>query len=200
MKSGWDNITLEEFTKIRGILRDSGRNEEDKMVAMAAVLQGVSEDTILDMPLEDVAPVFQMVRELDGMPRRGKIRKHYQVGRWSLKVADGKEINVAQWIDFQNYYREDMEEHLADILSVALVPVGKKYNEGYDIEDLKADLWKMSIPDALAVCFFFQRRWLRSMRRTLNYWAGLMWIKGQKEMRRRAVKYSREVSAILRSL
>ena len=93
-----------------------------------------------------------------------------------------------------------IERHLADILSVALVPVGKKYNEGYEIEGLKADLWSMNVGDALAVCFFFQRKWLRSMRRTLNYLAGRMWMKGQTEMRLKAVRYSREVSDMLRSL
>lgn len=200
MQNQWDNTTLDEFVKIREVLSDTGRTKEDKMIGLAAIVQGVSEDTILTMPLAEVEPIFARVQGLDNPPQRGKIRRQYQVGKWALKTADAKTMSVAQWIDFQNYYRADFDKHLKDILSVALVPIGKTYNEGYDIEELKVALGGMYVKDALAVCFFFQRRWLRSMRHTLSYWVGWTTLKGNRELRNKALRLRKEVSDLLRSL
>ena len=73
-KNAWKDVTLDEFTQIRAILADKERDDEDKMVALAAVLQGVDEDTILDMPLDKVAPVFELVRSLDSAPVPNSVR------------------------------------------------------------------------------------------------------------------------------
>lgn len=200
MENRWNNTTLAEFVKIRAILGDAERSHEDKLIALAALIQGVDEETILTMPLDRVEPVFEAVQQLNEPPKRSRIRSHYQAGRWALKVTEAKDMTVAQWIDFQNYYRDDMEKHLADILSVALVPVGKKYNEGYDIDALKAALWDMPVGDALAVCFFFQKKWLKSMRRTLSCLAGWTAVKGQRELKETALRLRTEISAMLRSL
>ncbi len=200
MNEIWNHITLEEFEKMKALLDDEKRTPEDRMVALAALVQGVSEEEILNMPLAEAQKAFALARGLDSPPKASRIRKTYEVEGWKLKITE--EMNVAQWVDFQNYAREGLERHHADLLSVALVPEGKQYNEGYDMAKLKEDLKKMPVSDALAVCFFFQRRWLRSMRRILNYLLGWIVLKGwswtpQKE-RVRALR--REVSAMLRSL
>lgn len=197
--NAWKDVTLAEFSQIRAILNDEGRDSEEKMIGLAAVLQGVDEDTILEMPLDKVAPIFEMVQGLDKKPEPAKVRKTYLLNGWTLKVSD-KTMTLAQWIDFQNYARDGFEDHLGDILSVVLIPEGKKYNEDYDMALLKRDLQLFSVGDALAVCFFFQRRWLKLMRRTLNYWVGWSAMKGQKEARKTFLALRREISAIHASL
>lgn len=200
MKEAWNYISLDEFAKIRAIINDSGRSTEDKQISLAALLQGVDEDTILNMPLAQVQPIFARAMELNEQPQKARPKKVYQVAGWTLCLTEGKDISVAQWVDFQNYGK-DMDNHLADMLSVVLVPKGKTYNEGYDIDKLKADLGAhMSVPEALGVCFFFRRRWLKSTQRTLNFLVGWTTLKGQKELRRKAMKLQREVSDMLRSL
>lgn len=200
MRNEWDNITLEQFAQIRAVFADKGKSEEDKMVSLAAIVQGCDEDTILDMPLDKVRPIFARVQGLDNKPQRSKIRKHYQVGKWALLLTEADKMTVSQWIDFQNYYREDIDNHLEDILSVALVPIGKRYNEGYDIKELKEAIKGMPVCDALAVCFFFQKKWLKSMRFILTYLVGWTTMKGEKELRRKALETRREISAMLHSL
>lgn len=198
------NMSLGQFTQVRDILK-SERTADEKMIAMSALLQGISEDELLDMPIAEARQVFQVLDGLDQPPKAAKIRKKYQVGEWILRVSDVQDTCVAQWIDYQQYARMGKDEHMADILSVALVPDGKKYNEDYDIVKLKADILEhMSIADALAVCFFFQRKYLRSMKRILDYLLGWSQIKlkgeERKEIRRRTLKVRREVSAMLHSL
>lgn len=199
MKNIWSEVTLEEYTQIREILDDKERDREDTLIALAAILQGVDEDTILNMPLDEVEPVFEMVQGLGQKPRANRVCKRYNLGEWSLKVMD-RQMCLAQWIDFQNYAREGYENHLADILSVVLVPEGKSYNKDYDMEKLKRDLRLFTVGDALAVCFFFQRRWLKSTRRILTFLVGWMTLKGRKKESRRCLELRREVSAILASL
>lgn len=200
----YQHITLGQFAQIRAI-SESDKAPEDKMVAMAALLQGISEDELLDMPLEKAQEVFRVMEGLDEPPKAARVKKKYQVGAWKLRVCDLQDLCVAQWVDFQQYGRLKAEDHLADTLSVALVPEGKKYNEGYDMAELKKALReKMSVADGLAVCFFFQRRYLKSMRRTLNSLLGAVSLKMRGEERKvltqRIVEVQREISGMLRSL
>ena len=200
MEQVWDNISVGEFVEIRTILADESRNAEDKQIAIAALLQGISEDELLNMPLDEAREAFALANSLDSPPKRSRIRQLYRVGAWTLRATEAKDMTVAQWVDFQTFGR-DMEKNIVEILSVALVPDKKTYNTGYDIEALKRDIRnKMMLPDALAVCFFFQRRWLKSMQRSLTYLVGWSSLKGWKEQKKKALQSRREVSAMLRSL
>lgn len=210
MENQWNNITLSEFKQIRAVFADEAKNELDKMVSIAAILQGVDEETINQMPLDEVQPIFAMAWGLNKPPKRSRIRSLYQVGGWKLKVTPLQDISVAQWVDYQNFLRGDLENNMVDLLSVALVPLGKTYNEGYDIAELKRALeQQMYVPDALAVCFFFQRKYLKSMRRTLTALVGWMITRKPKTKealealriaKKEALKVRREVSAMMRSL
>lgn len=200
MEQIWDNISVGEFVEIRTILADESRNAEDKQIAIAALLQGISEDELLNMPLDEARKAFALANSLDSPPKRSRIRQLYRVGAWTLRATEAKDMTVAQWVDFQTFGR-DMEKNIVEILSVALVPDKKTYNTGYDIEALKRDIRnKMMLPDALAVCFFFQRKWLKSMQRSLTYLVGWSSLKGWKEQKKKALQSRREVSAMLRSL
>ena len=136
MQNQWEHITVEDFVKIRAILSDTKTAQEDKMVSLAAIVQGVSEETILNLPLSQAQPVFDAVWGLNEHPKRSKYRSEYSFKGWRLKVADTRDMSVAQWVDFQTYGK-DTEKYLLDILSCALVPKGKKYNDGYDIGKLR---------------------------------------------------------------
>ena len=201
MSNQWEYITVEDFAKIRAILSDTKTTQDEKMVSLAAIVQGVSEDTILSLPLSEAQPVFDAVWGLNEHPKRNPYKSEYTFKGWRLKVADSSTMSVAQWVDFQTYGK-DIEKHLLDILSCALVPKGKKYNEGYDIGKLRYDLKEFPICDALAVCFFFQKRWLKSMKRTLNYWVGWLTLRGKKArlLRWQALRARAEVSGMLRWL
>lgn len=200
MEQVWDNISVGEFAEIRTILADEGRTDEDRQIALAALLQGISEDELLNMPLDEARKAFALANSLDSPPKRSRIRQLYHVGGWLLRATEAKDMTVAQWVDFQTFGR-DMDKNIVEVLSVALVPDGKKYNDGYDIEALKLDIRnKMMIPDALAVCFFFQRRFLRLMQRSLTYLVGWTTLKGWKEQKEKALQTRAEISRMLRSL
>ena len=61
-------------------------------------------------------------------------------------------MTAAQFIDYQNYIGT---EHFEDYLSVFFIPEGHKYNDGYDIEQVKKDLLELDFPTVKSVAFFF---------------------------------------------
>ena len=196
---GWDGVTVEQFVEVRKILKESTLNPEECMIAVAAELAGVTYEELLNMPLEKAAELFEKANQLREEPRRGRLSTHYQVGNVILKLTPVKDLTIAQWVDFQTYGK-DMEKNIVEILSVVLVPEGKKYNEGYDMDMVKMGIRRyMHVPEAMAVCFFFQRALLRSIRHTLNFWCGWTWMKGRKDLTKRALEVRRKVSAILSS-
>ena len=199
MENTWEHITLNQFKAIKAVFDAKPENETDMLVTIASILAGKSEEEILNAPLAEIQPLFVQVQHLNTPPKRSRLKRNYKVGKWALRVTDATSMNVAQWIDFQNY-TSDMFKNMAEILSVVLVPKDKTYNEGYDMEELKKELGQMLICDALAVCFFFQKRWLKSMRTTLTCLVGMGMRKKNKELMKRALEVRREVSALLSSL
>lgn len=198
MENAWEHITLNQFKAIRAVT-ESDKSGEDKLIAYASVLSGLTEDEILRMPFAQVAPLFEKVRGLDNPPKRGRVRKIYKIKGWELCLTDATRLSVAQWIDYQSFAK-DLDKYMVELASVVLVPKGKTYNEGYDMKALQRDLGEMEISDALSVCFFFQKRWLKSMRITLTFLVGKAIQMKNKEMRQRALEVRKEVSALLSSL
>lgn len=74
-------------------------------------------------------------------------------------MDDIKDLTTGQYIDYQTYMQDNEDfKNLAKVLSVFIVPKGKTYNEGYDVEDVIRELDEhLSIQIALGVCFFFGR-------------------------------------------
>lgn len=195
----WKDISVNQFQKIRKVLDENNPDEVSAMISLASILSGKSEEEILTSPLAEVQPYFAQVQELNSPPKRGRLKKNYKVGKWDLTVTDAVKLNVAQWIDFQTFAK-DMVSNMVKMLSVVLIPKGKNYNEDYDMSELQSALGEMKIPDAMAVCFFFQRRWLKSMRTTLTCLVGMGYRKKNKELMQRAIAVRKEVSALLSSL
>ena len=197
MKEAKEHITLEQFAKIKEVF-DSKADTEDKIISVASIVTGKSVEEILTMPLDEAAPLFARVQNLR-TPKKAKAKSKYKIGEWRLRLTDRKKMIVAQWIDFQSYAR-DMDKNMVEVLSVVLVPEGKSYNEGYDMEALQRDLRQMDVEDALGVCFFFRRRYLRLMKRILTYLIGWGMMMRQRKIWRRALSVRREIGRMESSL
>lgn len=76
-------------------------------------------------------------------------------------------FTVAQYTDLTDYLKRNAS--LRDLLSVVVVPDGKLYNEGYDMEEAKADLGTLPVTAAFAVVGFFARWSKASIQTFLRY-------------------------------
>ena len=167
----------------------------DKQVATLSVLADCPEEDLLNIPLTDyaaLAAAADFLRHED----KGKhvLAEHYRIGGFDLvPVKDPSKLTAGQYIDFQTLTKEDQDKHLAELLSVVLVPKGKKYGEGYDIAEVQDAIRKyLSVTDALSVIAFFFVSLRQSIRTSLTYSRraarGLKDKKVRKEMERLIAK------------
>lgn len=142
-----------------------------KQVAIIAILTGMEEDEILNLPIADyrdlVAKTEYLRKEYDGEVLTAK---SYGInGMVLVPVEDFRKITTAQYIDFQTFAK-DPEKNIVELLSTMLVPKGKKYNQDYDVIELQKALRKnLSVADALSLLAFFFVRYHSLIKDSLTF-------------------------------
>lgn len=169
MVKSWNDITVGQFSLIRSAYNDPEMTEEDRCIGLVSFIYDVD-------PLELEFNDFQrMVRELEFMNTDvvpSEVRKEYIINghKYTLHKAINH-ISTAQYIDFNNYIKDgEVDEKYADIISVFLIPEGMKYNDGYDIEEVKDDINRhMAITDALGIFSYFFHFFVRFVQISQQY-------------------------------
>lgn len=155
----YKSLPLGLHAEIIMVGKTDGLEEIDKQVKVISILTGLTEDEVLNLPINDykecVARSRFLERELGDPPAR--CATSYKVGGFDLvPVTDMKKVTTAQYIDFQSFHRAGVDEHFAEILSCLLVPRGKKYNQDYDIIEVQDALRKeLSVFDGCCLYAFF---------------------------------------------
>ena len=164
MKSKWEDMTVADHIKLKEISELQLATDEEKNLKVASHLAGIPYDEFLQMPLDQVREFVLQANFLLEKPKPNKARRKYLINGTNYKLfKDASEMSVAQYISFQQIYREGFENRPLEMLSIFLIPEGHKYNDGYDMEDVMNDLLDMKILVALGVCDFFVQRCLRSI-------------------------------------
>lgn len=140
----------------------------DFEIELISILCGCSVDDILDLPISQYQALraeAQFVADFPDIvpncPDNMTINGHkYAISK------DLSKVTTAQYIDFQNYLK--MENNVQYVLSCFLIPEGKKYGQGYNVDDVINDIMDLDIIDALTVCFFFINLYLTSIKVILH--------------------------------
>lgn len=155
----YKDLMLGDHEQILAVLRDDTLEELDKQVKIISILTKLSEDTILDLPIMEYKRLAMKSEFLRAeiTDKFTRIADSYKIGKFDLvPVKDIRKLTTAQYIDFQTLHQAGMEEHFPEIISVLLVPKGKKYNQDYDIVELHDALRKnLSVYDAMCLYGFF---------------------------------------------
>ena len=132
------------------------------------------------------------LRFLQSNPIPNLIRKSYSIGgKKYVTTIRPEEITTAQYIDFQ-VRATDAPEDLAGLLSVILIPDGKKYNDGYSSDDVRQEIYKnFPIEDAMGVSAFFFTLWKKSICRLLRQNKRLL-----RQLKRKRKKTEAEIQLI----
>ena len=116
-------------------------------------------------------------------------------------IKDLTKINVAQYVDFQNFVKMPMRESMEKILSIFLIPEGCSYNTGYDILDLQKEIREnMSFRVAEGLLSFFIEKYGRSLIHSLVYCRRQVKKTKDKEMMENLEKTEKEIQQKLDSL
>lgn len=156
----WNDVSIKKYFDINDILQDEDTSDFDKAIELVAVLNDVSIDDVMRLPVTEMANIWDSLLWLFEFDYPKTIKnKHIKVGRFETQIDTNiANMTVAQYVDFQQYWGNmptDTPEAMADLLSVFLVPSNHKYGEGYDIDELKDCIINyMSIVDYNTIAFF----------------------------------------------
>lgn len=147
----WNDITLKQFYEIQSILSVT---DDWTYLNLIDCVYGVNSQNlpINELKKYDISFIKDEIPEV-------KLKKYYTLnGKKYNSNCDITRVSVAQFIDYQNYLKED-EVRLEKLLSVFFMPDGcKDYNTGYDIIKVQEDLMDLPIPVAQSIGFFLGRQ------------------------------------------
>lgn len=128
---------------------------DDEMLAFRrlAVLTGKTYDEILSQPLAVTDEEMAGSAFLNTQPKQPFIKLKYHLGEHTYRPQFKlDEITTAQYIDIQFVDPKNVK----DVLSIILIPEGKKYNTDYDKDMAKKEIAEnLKVTDAMAIANFF---------------------------------------------
>lgn len=154
MIQDYDHLPIGKYLQVLELAKT-----EDNDIAIVEALSGKTADELLNMPIAEYRTLADKAGFLFYKPTPAKVQKVYKVGDYTLCLGRKFEkMTTAQYIDFKEYAKTG-ETDIARYLSVVLVPEGKAYNDGYDVDEVcEAIRDHLMTPDALGIRDFFVTR------------------------------------------
>lgn len=172
MIKSYNDLTVGKYQELRKLELD-GLDALEQQVAILAVLNDMDEDEVFNMPLTEYQQLAKDMHFLDTQPVINTKHNPKTItidGEEFNVVQDARELTAGQYIDYQHYLGvDDFDGQLPNILTVFVIPKGKKYGEGYNMAEL-AKLFKDKMPiiTALEISSFFLRQSLTSIKASLT--------------------------------
>ena len=169
-------MPIATYGKILDILQDNSRGWIDKEVEMISILANKTPDEVDNMLTVELRGLTSQLGFLTVQAETVEVRKEYKVGDFTL-VPEKKitKIKAGQFISFQEFAKVYRERN-ADVnvipllLSCFLIPKGKTFAEGYDVEDVQEAIAEhLSVVDALSLTAFFLTLVKQSQANILHY-------------------------------
>ena len=198
----WENITIEKYYKIKDILDDETDDDITKNVKLVAVITNKDEQEVWDMDMAEAGEYISKLTFLNKFELPKHPNMKIKLPNYDLVVIkDLTKINVAQYVDFQNFVKMPMRESMEKILSIFLIPEGCSYNTGYDILDLQKEIREnLSFRVGEGLLSFFIEKYGRSLIHSLVYCRRQVKKTKDKEMMENLEKTEKEIQQKLDSL
>jgi hypothetical protein len=168
----WNQISISKYYEIKDIVEDKDTDDISKNVQLVALMLDKDEQEVWDMELTEVGEYIKALSFLDKFEIPKNPAMNITLPGYKIRVMkDITKINMAQYVDYQNFMRMPLRESMDKILSIFLIPEGKTYNTDYDIIDLQKTIREnLSFRVAEGLLGFFLRRWGESLVRSLDYY------------------------------
>ena len=172
MIESYDKLPLCKWFEISDILVSEDA-DIDKQIDMICVLGDYERDYVEGLKIEDYSKLVQKTGFIMTQPKVSLPEKTYTLGEFKLEpMLNAKDMNVAQYTDYSTYLQlTDIQERMVGLISVFLIPKGKKYNDGYSIEKVKElILTELTVDKAMSLSAFFldyTKAWLKGMQTCL---------------------------------
>lgn len=171
----WKDVSINLFYQIKKIM-DADLEETDRKIKLLALLMDETEEEFSGRKIGEVQELAEQLNFMQKDPfiKTNDVKTLFINGAEYELRTKLEDYSVAQYVDFQNYIK-DGQNNLARMLSTVIIPVGKKYNDGYDIEEVIQNIGdNLSIAHANYIMFFFTKKLVSSIKVTQG---SLVWLK-----------------------
>lgn len=160
MKTKWSDITISDYRKIIDINERELDSDLEKSVGYLSVLMSKPEDELWSLNIMELKNLLENTKWLfeSEFTFNKHPFKHLTINGEKYDICvDIMKFSVAQYADFQIYWDKRTDpDYMAKLMTIFVIPKGKKYNEGYDALELANTLEdNISITDFNSICFFF---------------------------------------------
>ena len=144
MKNDWKEVTISEWKQLKEIA-ESDMEPLEKNVETIAVLEGIPAKQVWAMPMYKIQQICATLGWLERFDFNNKtIPVKVKIGGKTYVITpDLNKLSVAAYADFQ-FYMKNRDENMGLVLTCFIVPEGKDYGDGYDVQEL-AQLFENSL-------------------------------------------------------
>ena len=189
------NLPVRKWLEILEFSKDDSIDALEQQVKTIAILTGLTEDEVLALPIMEYKSLAGKTKFLE-KEYEGKLQiaKSYGLnGMELIPVKDFSKITTAQYVDYQTFSKEG-DMYLVQTLSTLLVPKGKKYNDGYDMDAVQQAIRNnLSVADVLSLYAFFLTKWVESIKDSQIYLAKEIKKIPDKKLREKLMKQMQEI-------
>ena len=147
----WKDVNLGMWQRMNEITQRE--DEIQRIVGFVALFNDMTEDDVLAMSLDEFKAHMKELAWMNTPPEIEQPKEEYTInGKQYVLTMNFRKLTTAQYIDFQSYTKS---EDYSQMLSVFLIPKGKKYGEGYDVFETQQDLKQMPVGEVLGLMGFF---------------------------------------------
>lgn len=192
------NLSIGKYLEILSLSQDESVDALEQQVKTISILTGLTEDDVLALPITKYKELAGKTKFLEnGYDGKLQVAKSYGLGGMELiPVKDFAKITTAQYVDFQNLSKEG-DQYLVETLSTLLIPKGKKYMDGYEIEDVRQAIREnLSVADVLSLSAFFLTKFVKSIKDFQTYSIKEIQKIPNREMRQKLMKQMQEAMEI----
>lgn len=197
IKKSWRDVTIDEYFDLCERLNDDTLTDYEKIIIKIAFITGKSEDEVWNLSWTDFRNLQVEALWMGEFKLKDNVKfKTIEINGEKYNIDTNlQNFTVAQYIDFQTFFpkRKTNERTIGNILACFIIPKGKKYAEGYDIQELVENInSNLDIMTANEIMFFFLKQYLISIRATANYFNWML-----KRMKKKN-KYSQDMETLER--
>lgn len=169
------DLQLAKYLKTLEIFNDENLSDLDKNIEILAIYSDTTVDEILKLRPDAVgAHMAEMSERISSYkPSNSKHPKKIKINDQVYKINYSLDkLNMAQYIDFQQtIIKKNYLENLPALLSIFIIPNGHKYNDDYDIIELRKILENnMTLDESLSIIFFLKTKSISLIKLKLLYY------------------------------
>lgn len=168
----WEEVPIKIYDKIVEVSNDEDLSPMQKNIEIISLLSNIPSDEIWNMDINEVKKLSikaSFINEFDF--DKNKKPKSVTINNMKCTIKYNlNDFSFAQFQDFQTFYQMGTDKYMQNILATIIIPDGKKYGDGYDLDEFTECLYnEMSITDSQRVMFFFTKSLLLSLNHTRTY-------------------------------